>query len=191
MPADRRAAHPRKDPAAEAKLLQKVSQELMGLKAMKIGALRARYLDLFGSPTHSKNAQYLCKKLGHRIQELAEGGLSERALLRIDQLAPEELPEPRVKRYTSAGRKPNASKRPVPPASPEPPPTPGRDPRLPSVGTVLNRTYKGTPHEVTVLEDGFVWNGAQHPSLSAIARAITGTAWNGFLFFGLIQRGAK
>ena len=52
-------------------------------------------------------------------------------------------------------------------------------------GTVLVREWKGTAHRVTVVEDGFVWNGKTHSSLSGIARAITGTKWNGPRFFGL------
>ena len=52
-------------------------------------------------------------------------------------------------------------------------------------GTILVREWKGTTHHVTVLADGFVWNGSTHSSLSGIARAITGTKWNGPRFFGL------
>ena len=52
-------------------------------------------------------------------------------------------------------------------------------------GTVLVREWKGATHRVTVAEDGFVWNGKTHSSLSAIATAITGTKWNGPRFFGL------
>jgi DUF2924 family protein len=52
-------------------------------------------------------------------------------------------------------------------------------------GTVLVREYRGERHTVTVVRDGFVWQGRTYGSLSAIARAITGTAWNGPRFFGL------
>ena len=52
-------------------------------------------------------------------------------------------------------------------------------------GTMLVRDYQGQRHTVTVVCDGFDWQGATYPSLSAIARAITGTRWNGWLFFGL------
>jgi hypothetical protein len=53
------------------------------------------------------------------------------------------------------------------------------------IGSVLVREYRGTSHEVTVVAGGFQWRGDIHTSLSTIARAITGTAWNGPRFFGL------
>jgi hypothetical protein len=57
---------------------------------------------------------------------------------------------------------------------------------LPSRGTRLVREWHGTRHEVEVLDDGYLWRGARHRSLSAIARAITGTKWSGPRFFGLV-----
>jgi len=56
---------------------------------------------------------------------------------------------------------------------------------------VLTRDYKGTEHRVTVLEDGFEFRGARYRSLSKIALEITGTRWNGFLFFRLKRRTRK
>jgi hypothetical protein len=58
--------------------------------------------------------------------------------------------------------------------------------KLPSRGTRLIRGWHGTVHEVEVLEDGYLWRGERHRSLSAIARAITGTKWSGPRFFGLL-----
>src|SRR5215204_5157881 len=52
-------------------------------------------------------------------------------------------------------------------------------------GTVLVREYRGERHTVTVVAGGFVWREETYASLSTIARAITGTAWNGPRFFGL------
>ena len=59
---------------------------------------------------------------------------------------------------------------------------------LPTRGTRLIREWHGTPHEVEVLEDGYLWRGVRHRSLSAIARTITGTRWSGPRFFGLVAR---
>jgi len=56
---------------------------------------------------------------------------------------------------------------------------------LPRAGTILVREWQGTTHHVTVVDDGFLWNGQPHRSLSSIARAITGTKWNGPRFFGM------
>ena len=53
------------------------------------------------------------------------------------------------------------------------------------VGSVIVREYGGTRHEVFVVEGGFSWQGQTYPSLSAIAKEITGTRWNGPRFFGL------
>jgi hypothetical protein len=56
---------------------------------------------------------------------------------------------------------------------------------LPRAGTILVREWQGTTHHVMVTDEGFLWNGKLHRSLSSIARVITGTAWNGPRFFGL------
>ncbi len=55
-------------------------------------------------------------------------------------------------------------------------------------GMRLVREWRGETHDVLVLEDGFEWNGERRPSLSAIAREITGTHWSGPRFFGLKPR---
>jgi Protein of unknown function (DUF2924) len=62
---------------------------------------------------------------------------------------------------------------------------------LPRTGTILVREWRETTHHVTVVDDGFLWNGKTHKSLSSIARAITGTAWNGPRFFGMREVSAK
>ena len=58
-------------------------------------------------------------------------------------------------------------------------------------GTVLGREWNGQMHRVTVLTDGFAWNGKAYPSLSKIAFAITGTRWNGPRFFGMRDSAKK
>jgi len=59
------------------------------------------------------------------------------------------------------------------------------DPRNPVIGTRLVREWGGIEHTVTVMQDGFDWQGRRFKSLSATARAITGSNWNGYRFFGL------
>ncbi|MBC8292595.1 MAG: DUF2924 domain-containing protein [Proteobacteria bacterium] len=61
-----------------------------------------------------------------------------------------------------------------------------RDPRLPPVGTILEREHKGKKICATILDDGFEYHGKTYRSLSAVAREATGTIWNGFLFFKVI-----
>jgi hypothetical protein len=63
-----------------------------------------------------------------------------------------------------------------------------RDPRLPKVGTVLEREHKGTTHKVKVVDDGFEYKGEKHRSLSGLAKLITGQIWNGWVWFGLVKR---
>jgi len=58
-------------------------------------------------------------------------------------------------------------------------------------GTRLVRAWQGSVHEVTVMPDGFLWDGRTHRSLSVIAKAITGTSWNGWLFFGVNGRSGR
>jgi hypothetical protein len=60
--------------------------------------------------------------------------------------------------------------------------------KLPSRGARLVREWHGALHEIEVLEDGYLWRGVRHRSLSAIARAITGTKWSGPRYFGLVAR---
>jgi hypothetical protein len=63
-----------------------------------------------------------------------------------------------------------------------------RDPRLPLAGAWIEREYKGKQVRVMVLQDGFLYNGNQYRSLSALAKELTGTNNNGLRFFGLIDR---
>jgi hypothetical protein len=148
-------------------------RELAALDKMAVGELAEKYREVFGEPTRTRNKEYLRKRIAWRIQEVAEGGLSPRALERIEQLAPEAPARWRQ----PVARKDGASAHVIATAKAT------RDPRLPPVGTVLKRVHDGIEHKVTVLADGFEHNGEQYHSLSKIARVITGTPWNGFLFF--------
>lgn len=166
-----------------ASALGDVPSQLAALETMNVAALAERYRELYGEPTHSRNKVYLQKRLAWRIQELAEGGLSQGAVARIRQIG-DRLPE----RWRVRQAQVEAAAQPAPeptPTIPEPAP---RDPRLPPVGTVLRRVFEGTTHAVTVCAEGFEYAGRQYTSLSAIATQIAGTRWNGYLFFGLKKR---
>jgi hypothetical protein len=162
------ANHPGRARAA-ARELGDVPTQLAALECMSVPELAEKYRELYGEPTGSRNKDYLRKRLAWRIQELAEGGLPERALAKIVELG-DELPE--------RWRMRQAALHPTPPAQ-------KRDPRLPPPGTVLVRLFQGVEHRVTVREQGFEYQGELYKTLSSIARRITGTAWNGFLFFNL------
>ncbi len=161
--------------------------EVKALQTMPVAELVAKYQEVFGEPTRSRNRVHLVRSISWRIQELAFGGLSAETVARIAALSG-EAPRPWRRRLL------NGAARPLPPLprparTPVEPPRP-RDPRLPPLGTILRRTYRGETHEVTVLEDGFEFRGKQYASLSRIARDITGTAWNGFTFFRVARPGA-
>lgn len=149
-----------------------VPSQLAALETMTVGMLAEKYRALYGEPTRTRNKDYLRKRLAWRIQELAEGGLPTSALERIAALG-DDLPERwRMRQAVAAETK--AAK-----------PCQRRDSRLPPVGTVLRRLFDGADHEVTVCSDGFAYAGERFKSLSAIAKRVTGTPWNGFLFFHL------
>lgn len=165
--------------STEAKALKEISKGLLALDGMGLVELRAQHQELFGEPPRSKNLPYLRKKLAFRIQERIEGGLSPLAQSRLEELAPVSLP-------VKSAQAVRVVHKPAAVASAAP-----RDPRLPQVGTLLVREYGVLAHEVEVLETGFKYAGRNYGSLSAIAKEITGTAWNGFLFFGLTTKPVK
>ena len=136
----------------------------------------SRYLELFGEESKSSNHAHLFRRVAWRLQALSEGDLSERARDRAATLAVDvdlrlcaphkfwrELAEPRGT---------------------------VRDPRLPAIGTTLERQYRGQTISVKLLPDGFEYDGKVYESLSSIASSVTGTRWNGFSFFGLNKKGA-
>ncbi len=157
-----------------------VIRQIHRLREMTVGELRVEWMKFYGEPTRSRNRDYLWRRLTWRVQELAHGGLSDAAKTRIDELAPESF---------TRSKTPQNGNGAAPAADQQPHQHRGhRDPRLPSPGTVLTRQYKGHEIRVVVLDDGFEWEGRRYGSLSAVARAVTGQKWNGWLFFGLTKR---
>jgi hypothetical protein len=149
--------------------LADIPAQLEALEKMSVAELRDKWLEAYGEPTTAGNKAYLKKRLAWRIQELAEGGLSDRARERIQELvADAPICWRAPKSDAGAGE--------------------GRDPRLPEPGTVLTRSHGGVEHRVTVLEDGFEYEGQTYDTLSRVAKVITGLHWNGYLFFNLKRR---
>jgi hypothetical protein len=159
-----------------------IAQELASIGQLATGALRVRYLELFGYAPITGNRAWLVKRIAWRVQVLAEGDLSERARRRARELANDA--DLRLSPPPSAAM-PAASKRRCTNENV------ARDQRLPEAGQVLVRRYKGQTFQVTVVAQGFEYAGAIYPSLSAVAKAITGCHWNGFHFFGLGQERAR
>jgi hypothetical protein len=126
-----------------------------------MGELQSLWRELNGSEPPKYNRRHLESRLAYRVQELAYGGLKPETRRRLAALVEElEAESPGARRS----------------ASPE---------QSLLVGTRLLREWQGIEHTVTVLDSGFEWEGRPYTSLSSVARAITGTRWNGPLFFGL------
>jgi hypothetical protein len=137
-----------------------VLARLAALKTTPIADLKKQWRDLFETEPPPYNRTFLETRLAYRIQELTYGGLKPQTRARLAALA-EQLDEGKTKRRQR------------------------RDGDRPVTGTQLIRDWQGVEHVVTVVADGFDYEGRRYRSLSSVARAITGTQWNGPLFFGL------
>ncbi len=137
---------------------------ITALKSKPTPDLRLLWRDLFESEPPRQNRRFLESRLAYRIQELEYGGLKPATIKRLEALG-EDLDGGKAE-----VRRKRADDRPI-------------------AGTRLIRDYQGVEHCVTVLADGFDYQGQPYKSLSAIARAITGTRWNGWVFFGLRHSG--
>jgi len=159
-----------------------VGKEFARLRRMTVAQLREKYAEVTGEETRSRHKDYLIRRIAWRLQANAEGDLSERARRRAMELAADSdvrLTAPRNKAVPAAGRMKVATLH------------ISQDDRLPMPGAVLTRRYKGRTIEVRVLPDGFEYEGEVYKSLSAVARAVTGTHWNGYHFFQLGKHGKR
>ena len=141
-----------------------VVARLTALNTTSTPDLRTLWRDLFETEPPRQNRRFLESRLAYRIQELEYGGLKQSIVERLEALG-DELDGGNVE-----VRKRRTDDRPV-------------------AGTRLIREYQGVEHCATVLADGFEYQGRPYKSLSAIARAITGTRWNGWVFFGIRRSG--
>ena len=140
-----------------------VLRQLATLETMTMAQLHEKWRDLYGGEPPGYKRQFLIKRLAYRIQELFYGGLSEAAKAQLRRVGQDD-PVARVDRRVSD--------------SPQ-----GKADILP--GTRFVRIWKDRRYEVLAHENGFEYEGRMFRSLSAVAREITGTRWNGKIFFGL------
>ena len=145
-----------------------VLTQLAAMHRLSVNELRAKWEALFGTPAPNNARAFLELRIGYRIQELTYGGLTRETRLVLDLLA-DEVEGKLCRKHMAV------------------------DPRNPVTGTRLVREWDGVEHTVTVLRDGYEWQGRKFRSLSAVAKAITGTNWNGFRFFGMreIKKGKR
>jgi len=137
-----------------------IPTRLAALKTTSTPDLKQQWRELFASEPPPFNRRYLESRLAYRIQELVYGGLKPETIKRLEALGEQLDGGNFITRRTRADRKPIA-------------------------GTRLIRDWQGVEQIVRVTQDGFEWQGRPYRSLSAIARAITGTRLNGWVFFGL------
>lgn len=160
--------------------------EVALLRLMKTGELLAKYLEVFGQPSPSRHRERLVRRIAWKIQALAEGDLTERARRRAEEIANDGDLRIRI-----------PSSRPMAPVidvpamamAPEPKTAAAQQQNLPRPGMVITKNYHGRQLRVVVRETGFEFEDQRFGSLSAVARHITGTQWNGNRFFGIASKG--
>jgi len=141
--------------------------EIARLRDLDVGELRVRWQNAIGRPPPPRLPRHLLfRVLAYRLQADQLGDLDGESQRLLDRAV---SPEDAGRRAVDLGRR-HADLRP---------------------GTVLGREWYGHMQRVTVLTDGFSWNGKTYPSLSQAAFAITGTRWNGPKFFGLRAKQSK
>lgn len=137
-----------------------VLARLAALKTASMQELKIQWKELFEAEPPSFNRSYLESRLAYRIQELALGGISKETRVRMREMG--KFQEIKT----------------------------NRRPTMLTAGTMVTREWHGSVYKITVLSDGFEYQGRRYHSLSGIAREITGTNWNGHAFFGLRKKRA-
>jgi hypothetical protein len=141
-----------------------VLAQLAALKTTPTPSLKQKWRELFETAPPPYNRRFLESRLAYRIQELVYGGLKKETIERLEALG-EQLDGGKIE-----VRRKRGNDRPI-------------------SGTRLIREYQGVEHCVTVRDADFEYQGRPYKSLSAVARAITGTRWNGLVFFGVRRSG--
>ena len=163
-------------------MAQAVVAAIEELRRLNVLALRRKYQDVFGEESRSSNKEFLFRRIAWRLQANAEGGLSERARHRAAHIVDDSDLRIRAPKVFLPSQVPADMTSAVDRTQTQ------RDQRLPPPGTLLTRRLDDRQIVVKVLEVGFEFETRRYGSLSAIAREVTGTRWNGLLFFGLAER---
>lgn len=151
-----------------ANAMKTLLEEIAELRALPVAELVARYESAFGRTPRAKHREWLWKRIAWRLQEERLGGLSSIAKQRLEGLI-DAIDIPLDERARSVTGRLVARPKQTPQAT-------------------LVRVWRGREIRATPVEGGFDVDGVLYRSLSAAARAITGTNWNGRLFFGLTGR---
>ncbi len=147
------------DPSPEA-TQSEITRKLSGLRDLSPEALRAEWRRLYRTQPPRLSPDMMMRAIAYRIQEIAYGGLSKTTLRRLRALAASTDDHGNVPASTAPRLRPGAR---------------------------LVREWRGRTHTVTVTETGFDYRGKTYPSLTHIAKVITGSHWSGPRFFGLVK----
>lgn len=138
-----------------------ITKQILNLNKKPIKALREMYEKLYCEYVVPSSRHQLIRKIAYRMQELEYGFLSEKHVKKLEKLTSE---------YDKGKKFGDSSY------------------FKPQTGTRIKRRYNGVDYEVETVENGFIFNGQNYKSLSAIAKKITGTKWNGLRFFGVVKK---
>jgi len=139
---------------------------------MTVIELRMEWESVFGEQTKQRHRVYLWKRLARKLQEDQLPKLTNEEEAKVTEYQKQIRALPPEKWFPGKQRQPK--------------PKPIRtDRRIPKPGSIITRVYKDQQLTVKVLGKGFEFEGQVFRSLSAIARDVTGTTWNGYTFFGL------
>jgi hypothetical protein len=145
-------------------MAKSIVAQIAELEHMPVESLREKWSTLYeGDPPKTSSRKQLVARLAYRLQELTFGGLSQDARVKLEGIAAYEND------LMSGKTTPVRVRNTIP-------------------GTLYVREWQGQRIEVTALDSGFEYAGKIYRSLSAIATEVTGTKWNGKLFFGLLQQ---
>ena len=154
-----------------------VARKAADLAEMTLAELRERYREVFDEECRSRHKGFLRRRILWGLQAQAEGDLTQRALDRAEEIADDaHLRQEAPSERTDTPRSTRAAVHRF---------STNHDRDVPLPGTILRREYKGRTIKVAVLDSGFEYAGEVYRSLSAVAKAITGTHWNGYHFFNL------
>lgn len=152
---------------SETVMNQTVLKQVAELPQLPMEKLKERWRILYGREPPASNRDYLVRRLAYRVQELAFGGLKDETRQKLREW---------VKDDNLGGRTPRAQRRRK------------RLEGLPPPGTRLARVWRGHRYEVTIVREGFEYEGRVYRSLSAITTKITNSHMSGRAFFGVEQK---
>jgi len=132
-----------------------IIKQIMALENNNTDELTKLWSTFYDYEPMSYSKSYLISKIAYRIQELAYGGLSTETRKRMEQMSTNINGSIVKKKYK------------------------------PLIGSKIIKEYRDKTHEIAVVEGGFAYEGEIFKSLSAVAQYITGTKWNGLVFFGI------